>query len=125
MPVAQTIRCPLCQHQFDTAYQKHCLCKACRASISVPDARANYVRSISTQIATSIPVRRALPSDGLPPVVRDDQGRPMKPAAPPASPEPVVKTKVAEEFSFMARRLKQIEAEKTERINRQDDKEAF
>jgi hypothetical protein len=121
----QTIRCIRCQHQWDTQYSKHCICPACRVSISVPDSRRNYlangVKQPGAPVHVSGPLstghRAIAPKPGsahdLPPPVRGEDGQPLPP------PPPHVRKAgdpVADDFSFIARRAKQLAAETQERV---------
>ena len=127
----QTIKCYRCNHEFDTDYAKNCLCKACRVSISVPDARRHYVAhgvSAANPLthagllgAIPQPMPNSGPSgpdpSGLPPPTRDPQGKPY------AKPTPAANVRAADDASFIKRRMEQLAKERTERVARDEGAE--
>lgn len=42
--VLQAIKCTECGHKWNTPFHIHCLCPSCGYSISVPEARDNFLR---------------------------------------------------------------------------------
>lgn len=121
----QTIRCPHCQHTFDTSFSVHCKCKGCGVSISIPVARSYYITHAtqgqpvnSARVNVPLSPSRLPPKPGssadLPPAVRDENGQPMK-AAPSVnrSDRP---SHGADWFADVARRAKEIANETAERV---------
>lgn len=112
------IKCYVCGHEFDTTYVKHCLCKACRTSISVPDSRRHYEQSAARALGTvggAMAAASRAATGVLPPVARDEKGDPLKPA--PAAPREAEKPRyVADDFEFIRRRQEQLRKEAEARV---------
>ena len=111
------IKCYSCGHEFDTSYTKHCLCKACRTSISVTDARRHYEGSpqrAAQAVGGAMAAAQRSPPSGIHPVARDEKGDPLKPAAPDASPDRP--RYVADDFEFIRRRQEQLRKEAEKRV---------
>jgi hypothetical protein len=128
------IMCYRCGTIFDhnPQYARHCKCKGCGVSISIPDARRTF--AANTNIgglaagsaagrAPPTPIPHAVPVDAaLPPICRDEKGQPLPKEKPSAPEKPHF---VADDFSFIARRMKQLQAEKESRVAGSSDDEGF
>lgn len=123
------IQCYRCGHVFDHAphLSKHCLCKGCGVSISIPDGRRTYAQNSNVGGANGAagvraPTPHAVPLDGLlPPIARDNDGQPL----PKPKPEIQAAEKprfAADDFADIARRLKErLAAEAAARAAARDD----